>query len=147
MLIKCVHGFFKFYETESGQISKFNSLYGLEVVRTTDGFYTFSALQAAPDHSIKASTYLGAVATATFGGDPWDVMRANGLVYDWTTGTLKPLTQILVRAAFSDAGSYFVSSGLILPGSLASGGKRITDYTARLIWSSSKFRYTEIIAS
>lgn len=145
MKVKCLHGYFKFEEQYSGEASEFVSLFGLDL-EPVDNYYTFSALAEAPDFALAGLEYLGAATTKTFAGRPWDVMRENNLVYNFNTGLVVPITSITQVVKLSLAGTYWVSPGLILPGSLTDEGTRVTDYAA---WFSRSrgaglWRYSEV---
>lgn len=143
MLIRCVHGYFFFEESAVGQLSRLASLLSLSLAPNKDHF-TFTDLLNAPDHSLKNSTYLGATAIKNFEGKPWEVMKANGLVYNFQTGKVVTLTSITQRVVLNQSNNYFFSNGLILPGSLTDGGKRVTDYSAWYSFADSSFRYSEV---
>ncbi len=143
MKIECIHGYFKFSETQAGQISHFCSLYGLTIERSGDHF-TFEDLVDAPRHSLPGGTFLGAPTTVLFEGDPWDVMRENGLVYDFNAGEVVLLASILTNAPLSAAGYYYVSTGMILPGSVMDDGSRVTDYSAHFLLGRENFKYSEV---
>lgn len=143
MRIKCLHGYFKFYETGAGQISHFMSRYGFSIV-PKDDYFTFEALESAPEHSILTNPYLDAVATATFEGKPWEVMEENGLVYNFSTGLVVPILTITKVVEIQRAANYFLSNGLILPGSLTVEGSRVKDYSAWFSHETYKFRYSEV---
>lgn len=142
MRFKCVHGYFFIDEFKSGDISKFASKFELEIV-PKDWYYTFAFLEDAPNYSIAGGEYLGAAATVTFSGEPWDVMRENGLVYDFSAGLLKPLATVVQKADINTGANYYLSDGLIMPGSLTDGGLRVKDYTAWHL-SGDRFKYTNI---
>lgn len=144
MKIRCDHGYFFFEEERAGEISKFSSLYGFTLV-PKDTYYTFAALELAPDFSLVALPYLGVPAVKTFEGKPWTVMRENGFVYNFGTGLVVPIESVITRATVYSAGFYLVSDGLLLPGSLSADGKRVTEYTAHMVWDQAKFRYTEVV--
>lgn len=88
---------------------------------------------------------MGVVASATFSGAPWDVFRANGLVYDFVAGKVKKLSEIDFKLVLFDAGEYYTSSGLIMAGSSSKNGQRVTDYLGKRIWSSEKFNYSSVV--
>ena len=146
MRVDCIHGYFKFYETYPGQISKFMSLFGLEIERNGD-HYTFADLVDAPKHSIAGGTFLGAPTLETFEGEPWEVMRENNLVYDFSRGLVVPIALILQAAPVETAGNYFVSTGMIQPGSVMDDGSRVTDYAAFYIEHRANFKYSGIESS
>lgn len=145
MKIQCIHGYFKFSESKAGQLSRFMSMFGLELERSGD-HYTFSDLVDAPDYSIAGSTFLGAPTSVTFAGDPWEVMRENGLVYDFTKGLVVPISTIVRSVTLLNAGNYIISTGMILPGSVTEDGSRVTDYSAQFIQELAHFRYSEVIS-
>lgn len=144
MRIECDHGFFRFYESSGGDLARFLNIYsGFELARVTD-YFTFSALATAETFSIAGAQYLSNIATETFEGKPWDVMRANGLIYDFTKGLVVPIASVTVRTKLSQAGKYYSSPGLILPGSVTDGGDRVTDYAAWFSFKTASFRYSEV---
>lgn len=143
MKVDCLHGYFKFSELEPGDLSKFMSLYGLELERNGDHF-TFADLVDAPFYSIEGSTYLGAPTSVTFAGQPWEVMRENGLVYDFSSGTVKLIETVLRPIEVRNAGYYFLSPGMIVPGSVREDGSRVTDYAAFFLGERLGFKYSEV---
>lgn len=143
MKVRCDHGYFFFEEERAGELSRFASVYGFELV-AKDTYYTFAALMEAPDFSLTAVPYLGVPALKVYAGKPWEVMRENGLVYNFTLGRVVPIQSVTSRAVVQNAGLYRIADGLLLPGSIGDGGLRVTEYTAHLVWDSSKFRYTEV---
>lgn len=147
MRIKCIHGYFIFEEEEAGEISRFTSTLGLDLV-AKDNYYTFPLLADAGEYSLDGLLYLGdAIANVTHEGKPWEVMEENEFIYDFTRGIIRNLLAVTEWADIEDAGNYFISSGLILPGSITDGGGRVTDYTAWFLWDLMKFQYTEVITT
>ena len=143
MKARCLHGFFIFEEVKSGQVSDFVSYSGLSIV-PRGPYFTFEALQMAPSYSIEGKPYLGIPATKTFEGEPWEVMEANGLVFDFLTNTLRPLLSVTQLVSIKTVGHRFVSNGLILPGSLTDEGKRVKDYAAHYSKESLRWLYSEV---
>lgn len=143
MRVECLHGYFRFSEESAGQISKFISLFGLEIERAGDHF-TFSDLVDAPTHSIVGGTFLGVPTISTFEGEPWEVMRENRLIYDFQKGLVVPIDSVLQVVSIAQAGNYFVTSGMILPGSITDDGSRVTDYSAFYVQERGNFKYSEI---
>jgi hypothetical protein len=105
------------------------SLTGLKLVKWRDA-YTFEYLEEAPEFSIAGKAVLGVPSAATFEGEPWEVFEKNGIVYDFGKGIAVPIATITQTVKISLAGNRFISSGLILPGSLTADGKRVKDYSA-----------------
>lgn len=143
MRITCLHGYFKFQDDRAGEVSKFASRYGLDL-EPVDDYYTFAGLVGAPDFALAGKTYLDAVTTKTFAGKPWEVMRANGLVFNFALGTVVPIATITTISKIDQVGNYYFSPGLILPGSLTDEGSRVTDYAAWFSFESLRFKYSSI---
>lgn len=144
MKIDCLHGYFKFYESRSGDVSRFMSLFsGLSIFKFEDHF-TFEALLDAPEYSIVGNQYLGATATKTFAGKPWEIFKANGLVYDFNKGSVQPILSTTQVVKIYESGNTFISQGLILPGSFTDEGSRVTDYSAWFSFDTLKFKYSEL---
>lgn len=143
MRVNCIHGYFIFEESVAGQISHFCSFFGLEIERSGEHF-TFSDLVDAPDYSLPGGTFLGCPTTKSFEGRPWEVMRENRLVYDFTRGLVVPISLIAKTVQISAAGNFSVTSGMILPGSLTEEGQRVTDYAAVFLRDRENFKYSEI---
>lgn len=146
MKINCVHGFFTFEETRAGELSDFVSLFGLELARR-GSLFTFAALAEAPVYSIKGAPLLDATAIETFEGDPGEVFRKNAVVYNYDLGQVVPIASITSTVQVKQALNYFVTggTGLILPGSLTDGGKRVTDYAAHFSIDQMKFKFSEVV--
>ncbi len=87
---------------------------------------------------------LPTIRSQTFAGPPWEVFRQNAVVYNFNTGLLVPLASITQLLDIDAAGNYFLSPGLILPGSLMDGGSRVTDYAAWFSTDTMKFKYSEV---
>lgn len=143
MRIDCLHGYFLFNEQKAGEVSDFVSLFGFDLVQK-DGYFTFSSLEDAPDFSLPESTFLGAATTELFEGKPWEVMRENELVYNFATDQVVSRDTISNTVKLSQSGKFYVSSGLIVPGSLTAEGLRVTDYAAWFSKELMTFRYSGV---
>lgn len=143
MKIKCLHGYFIFEESKAGQVADMINLFGFALV-LKDGYYTFSSLAEAPQFSIAGGTYLGAAATKTFEGKPWEVMRENGLVYDFANDEVIRIDTVTQPIELSSTNRYFLSSGMILAGSLTDDGSRVKEYAAHYLFDTAKFKYSEV---
>ncbi len=143
MKIDCIHGYFIFEETSSGQISEFMSRYGLSIEKENDRFI-FSDLVGAPEYSIQGALWMGAPCITTFEGPPWEIMRENGLVYNFLLGLVVPINSILQVIDVKNAGKFYISNGMILPGSVTDDGSRVTDYSAFYARERENFKYSEI---
>ena len=143
MRIDCLNGYFFFREDKIGEVAQFMAHYSLSLV-AVDDYYTFEALEAAPDHSIKGASYLGNLATVNYEGKPWEVMGQNGYVFDLISGTVKAIASIVNIVSISQAGFYFVSPGLINPGAVTSDGRKVKSYRAKLSMATWSYRYSEV---
>lgn len=143
MKIKCQHGFFIFEETKNGQVSDFMARFGFSIVPYGQN-YTFDFLSSAPRYSLKNKPLLNVVATKNFEGEPSEVFEANGLVYDFSKDLLVPIISITQIVKIDQAGNKFLSSGLILPGSVTADGERVKDYSAWFSRDTLRFLYSEV---
>ena len=144
MRIFCEHGFFTFEEQRSGELSDFMRLFDGPTIVRAGNLFTFETLEDAPEYSIEGNAYLGATATATFAGRPAEVMRANGLIYDFSDDTVKPITSVTQSVELLTTSNVFLAAGLIIPGSVRTDGLRVTDYSAFYLFDSHKFKYSEV---
>ena len=143
MKLKCLHGYFLFEETSAGQLSDFVSLTGFDLVPKGNK-YTFADLEEAPEYSITAKPFLDFPAIATYEGEPWEVFEANGVVYNFALGLVVPIQSVIQRANVELAGNRYISSGLILPGSLTLKGERVKNYSAWWSRNTLRWLYSEV---
>ena len=132
-----------FREHQAGEISRFMSLTGLELV-SRDDYYTFDFLSSAPEYSLAGGTYLGGVCTTTVEGEPWEIFRANSLVYNFRSGIVESIESVTELIELQQTANYFLSSGLIVPGSVTEDGSRVRDYAAYYIFDQARFKYSEV---
>ncbi len=145
MKIRCLHGYFLFDELYPGELSKFMELTQFQI-EASENHFTFSSLADAPRYSIVGGEYLGALATKTFEGEPWEVMRENGLVYDFLQDEVVPILTITNAMTLKQTNNYFIANGMILPGSITDDGSRVKDYAAFYSFTKSKYVYSEVIS-
>ena len=143
MKIKCLHGFFIFEEEEHGEVSKFSGLFGLSMAPWRSAF-TFEALELAPDYSLQGKPLLGLPAIVTHEGEPWEVLEANGFVFNFNMGLVVPIASVLQAVEIGQAGSYLISEGLILPGSLTADGDKVKSYSGWFDRETMRFTYSEV---
>jgi hypothetical protein len=100
----------------------------VELVRSEE-FYTFPLLTEAPKFSLKGLGYLGLEATVNYEGNPWDIMRENGFVYNIGRESLSLKESILTLASPALSGYCFLSTTpLIQPGSRNEIGRQVLSY-------------------
>jgi hypothetical protein len=142
MIIKCNHGYYKFYEETPEEIAKFNTFYGQDLT-AKDDYYTFAALKDLEKYSIKGALYGALTALESFEGEIWEVMRKNGFVYDFLNKVLsfKSITGGYFKAR--QLYGFNVHTGLLLPGSFSDDNIKITGYHCKVSLSNLIFNYTE----
>lgn len=143
MEVKCLGGYFIFTEHGPGEISRLQSLFDLDLSLDGDTF-TFTGLVDAPRYSILGGTYLGAPCIKTFEGEPWDVLSENKLVYDFMNDKVVSMATIIQSVSLDLVDYYYLSDGLILPGSITDDGQRIIDYSAWYSFDDQTFKYSEV---
>ncbi len=144
MIVKCLHGYFIIRESKPGDVSKFMSLFPDADLVSKDDYFTFDLLSEAETYSLVGAPYLGIPAIVTYEGTPWEVMRANGIIYDFTLGIAKLISTVTNVTNVSRAANYYLSSGLIVPGSLKDDGTRVKDYSAWFSLDKLNYKYTEL---
>lgn len=129
MKVVCKHGYFSFYPGTVDDIGRFRKYFSFDLALVGD-YYTFEALKDAPRSSLKLQPYLGIPATATYEGqEPWEVMKANGFVYDIENETVVHKSSILVTADIPRSNFFYMSrSFLIQPGSRVTTGQQVLSY-------------------
>ncbi len=144
MNIICKHGYFIVREDKFGEVARFNSIYNQDL-GLKDDYYTFDFLREAESYSLLAIPYLGVPAIALYEGKPWEIMEANGFIYDFTAKIVKPIATVLNQTDPIRLREGYMLSGLVLPGSWTTEDKQITGYSCSLeiLYSPSfKFYYT-----
>lgn len=130
MKVKCLHGYFIFEETRVGQVTDFANKNQLDIVYLDNGQFTFSKLAQVSEYSLYGKPLGDFSAIKTFAGKPWDVFEANGVVYNFLLDQVVPILSITQIAQLKASQNWYLSPGLILPGSLLENGQRIKSYNA-----------------
>lgn len=128
MRVLCRHGHIAFYPRQATEIARFTQYFGVELERVRD-FYTFPLLAEAPDFSLEGLAYLDVPALATFEGEPWDVMRENGFVYNVDKESIVRKETILTQINSPLVGQFYLPGvPLVQPGSRNASGNQILSY-------------------
>ena len=144
MRVLCRSGHYSFYPRNERDISRFCSFYKIELVLDND-HYTFEALKDLETYSIRGNLYSNALATKTVEGQPWEVMKANDLVYSIFLDNLVPKFTITIVAEIKQGNFYYIStSGLLQSGSLNKFGKRLMSFDAEYYFDIHKLRIMDI---
>lgn len=131
MRILCRHGHFALYQSYAGELARFMEFWdiGGDLVPERE-FYTFALFKDAPQYSIAGRPYLGLPAVKTFAGEPWEILKANGFVYNIALKSLVPKEAITYPIELKQTGYYYLDDRpFIQPGSLVEG-RRILSYDA-----------------
>jgi hypothetical protein len=143
MRLLCRHGHYAFYPEEAYEIQVFNSFYGSSLVRDGD-FYTFSGQVGAPNYSLIGKTYKNIPAVARYEGNPWDVMKANGFVFNLVTGLFVPAASIVSVVSLAMTGQFFLTKNtLIQAGAFDARGLKILSYDAEFWIEQNQLRVIE----
>lgn len=97
MKIFCDHGFYSFIPEDMDDQAYFEAATGYKLARFNNRL-TFAPLAALADISIKGQPYGGVAANVNYCGEPWDIMRANGFVFDLAAQKLTDLAGITKKA-------------------------------------------------
>ncbi len=143
MKVKCLNGFFILDEDFPGEAAKFILRFGLDLVPFREKL-TFDGLYNPPEHCISGQTYLEAAVTKSFAGDPWEIFDANSLVFSLALGLVVPKASILGAFEISQSGNYFISNGLIQPGSISTDAKKVISYDGQFSFDTLRFRYSAV---
>ena len=144
MRVLCRSGYYSFYPRNERDISRVCSFYKIELVLNND-HYTFESLKDLETYSIRGNLYSNALATKTVSGQPWEVMKANDLVYSIFLDKLVPKLSITLVAEIKEGNFYYISnSGLLQSGSFNSLGKKITSFDAEYYFDIHKLRIMSI---
>lgn len=127
MRVLCRHGHLAFYPRRASDVARYIRFFETEMERLED-FYTFPELVEAEHFSIAGRSYLGLVATVTFEGRPWDVMRENGFVFDVTKRKLVRLASVSLTVELPLSDHYYIAPPLVQPGSRDRSGRKILSY-------------------
>lgn len=144
MRVVCRHGHFAFYPRNEIEVSRFNAIFNQPLFRDED-FYTFALLKAAPTYSLKGKAYLGATALVSYASSPWEILRQNGFVYDFTEMTLRPKAQIVSVINLAVTEDYWAADApLIQAGGFDSSGQKIVSYDGEIDLQTSQLRLFEV---
>lgn len=109
MRIICKNGYYKFFPIDIGGLKFFSELYGS--LKPEGDYYTFDTLQEL-DNYIFAGWPIGiTTATKNYAGDKSELLKANGLTYNYITGQIVPIISIIGEMRI-DAGAYMATPEL-----------------------------------
>lgn len=127
MRIDCDHGYFRIYPEKTTDVFNFQSVLSKELTQVGHWF-TFKALGSLPWYSIEGNSYGGAAAIVTYSGYPWDVMRANGFVYNLSSDVTVPISSISRSVLLAEGSGEILSPVPVLQPGWNVRGAKITGY-------------------
>ena len=92
MKIFCQHGFYTFEPESMDDQAHFEANTGYKLVRAGERL-TFAPLAELPELSIKGQPFGNLTATVNYCGEPEDILRANGFVFDLHSQKLVELSK------------------------------------------------------
>jgi hypothetical protein len=132
-----------FWESKAGDIARLQEVLKLKVVSVGE-HYTLERLAKVPPLTIKGRPLLDVTASHTICAEPWVIFEKNQVVFDFRTNKLVPIDSIDIRTRIETGLFWYISGGLILPGSTTDGGQRVKDYSAWFNFGRFSFRYSEV---
>ena len=85
MIIKCEHGYYKFFTTAPNELYRFKMVFGVELAPKED-YFTFAELARLEPYSLVNQPYGNLTAKATIAESYGELFKANGFVFDLTSG-------------------------------------------------------------
>jgi hypothetical protein len=143
MRVLCRSGHFAFYPRKTSDIARFSNYFDITLEREED-YFTFPLLRDAPKYSISGKPFMGVPAIKTYAGNPWDIMKANSIVYHLGTKLVVPKLSILGIIDLKQVGYYFLAeSALVQPGMRLRTGQQILSYTGEFVEEGYQLRVLE----
>lgn len=145
MRIVCRHGHYAFFPRGAADVQRFAQFFNLDLVLDQE-FYTFRNLKGLAFYSLKGKQYgNGPIAKVTFSGKPWEVMQANGFVYDLNSGLIVDKASIGFTTKLTRTDFYwYVETTLIQAGSFNQSGEKILNFDAELDSATNQLRVRSI---
>ena len=110
MRILCKNGYYKFFPTDIGGLKFFSELYGFNLKPEND-YYTFEALQELNNYIFAGWPIGSSIAFKNYAGDKSELMKANSITYNYTTGQIVPILSIIGEMRI-DQGAYMATPEL-----------------------------------
>lgn len=140
MRLVCNHGYYMFYPENEADVSNFFRYRQIELFKKDD-YYTFKELLDLENYSLQGHKYSNAVAIKNFEGSPWEVMRANKLVYSLLLKSLVPVESITLMNDFTLSNDvYLTANNLPQAGAFDSMG-RVLSFDAVVYRNDTIVRY------
>jgi|AntAceMinimDraft_16_1070373.scaffolds.fasta_scaffold78048_2 hypothetical protein len=108
MRIICRKGYYKFYPQEIGEVRRFETKYGLDLVECED-YFTFPVLAELPNYSFVGHSYSGLfLGLVNYAGVREDVLAANGYTF------YQPTKSLVLKGSFLQKMDYDFSNFLFM---------------------------------
>lgn len=107
MRIVCENGFYKFFPDNIGEIRRFQSKYGVNLLQCED-YFTFEVLAELPNFSFAGQIYSGIFpAIVNYAGSREEVLAANGYTYYQATKSLILKASVFLENKYSLSNFFF----------------------------------------
>ena len=132
MRIFCKNGYYKFYPQNIGDLKFFTEATGFKLKPEKD-YYTFDTL-ADLDNYIFAGWTLGlSIAIKNYAGDKAELLKANGVMYNYTIDQIVPTLSIIGKLRI-DEGAYMATPELPQAGKFTGLLNRVTGFSGFYDW-------------
>lgn len=111
MRIICRNGYYKFFPEDTGALKFFSEQNGFNLKPEKD-YFTFDTLQELDGYIFKGWPIGLSVATQNYAGEKSELLKANGLTYNYTIDQIVPIVSVIGNMRI-DEGAYLASP--ILP--------------------------------
>lgn len=93
MIIKCEHGYYKFFTAAPNELYRFKMVFGVELL-PKDDYFTFAELAQLEPYSLVNQPYGNLTAKATIAESYGELFKANGFVFDLKDMVLKDINSV-----------------------------------------------------
>ena len=93
MIIKCEHGYYKFFTAAPNELYRFKMVFGVELL-PKDDYFTFPELASLEPYSLVNQPYGNLTAKATIADSYGALFKVNGFVFDLKDMVLKYINSV-----------------------------------------------------
>lgn len=93
MIIKCEHGYYKFFTAAPNELYRFKMVFGVELA-PKDDYFTFAELANLDPYTLQGQAFANLTAKCSIADCFGKVFKANGFVFDLKSKSLKDIGEI-----------------------------------------------------
>ncbi len=127
MRISCEHGYYSFWPDREEDLFLLVNYLNIELVKKND-YYTYPLLADLGDHVFKPNLYGKFPSDKNFAGNPKEIMKALGLVYNLATGTLVKKEAITLSGTLTPMARNWLSERSMIQSGTIIGTGRIVSF-------------------